>query len=98
VGMFAYLAFLGVRAARSAPDRYGMLVAAGVTVWIAAQAIVNIGAVSATLPVTGVPLPLISFGGTSLVITLAALGLLVSVARHGRPPGVNDGASRKARS
>jgi cell division protein FtsW len=98
VGMFAFLAFLGVRAARSAPDRYGMLVAAGVTVWIAAQAIVNIGAVSATLPVTGVPLPLISFGGTSLVITLAALGLLVSVARQGRPPGVNDGASRKARS
>lgn len=100
VGMFAFLAFLGFRAARSAPDRYGMLLAAGVTVWISAQAIVNIGAVSATLPVTGVPLPLISFGGTSLVITLAALGMLVSVARHGRPP-TSDGRvppRRKARS
>lgn len=98
VGMFAFLAFLGVRAARCAPDRYGMLLAGGVTVWISAQAIVNIGAVSATLPVTGVPLPLISFGGTSLVITLAALGLLVSVARHGRPPTSDDGVPSRRRA
>ncbi len=82
LGMFAFLAYLGIRTARKAPDRFGMLIASGVTIWIAMQAVVNIGAVSAALPVTGVPLPLVSFGGTSLVVTLAAAGLLVSVARH----------------
>lgn len=85
LALFAFLAYLGVRTARRAPDRFGMLIAAGVTVWIATQAILNIGAVSATLPVTGVPLPLVSFGGTSLVILLAALGIVTNIARQERP-------------
>ncbi len=80
LGMFSFIAFLGVKIARRAPDRFGMLIAAGVTVWISFQAIVNIGAVTAALPVTGVPLPFVSFGGSSLVIGLAAMGILTNIA------------------
>ena len=84
VGLFAFLAYLGITTARRAPDRFGMLVAAGITIWITLQALVNMGAVTAALPVTGVPLPLVSFGGTSLVICLVAMGILTNIARQGR--------------
>jgi cell division protein FtsW len=83
--LFAAFAVLGVRAAVRAPDRFGSLLAAGVTAWIAGQAFVNMGAVIGLLPVTGVPLPFVSFGGSSLVITLGAVGVLLNVARQGRP-------------
>lgn len=82
LGMFAFLAYLGIRIARNAPDRFGMYIAAGVTIWISVQALVNIGAVTATLPITGVPLPLVSFGGSSLVVTLVGMGILTNVARQ----------------
>ena len=85
LGMFAFLAFLGVKIAQRAPDRFGMLIAAGITVWISFQAVVNIGAVTGALPVTGVPLPFVSFGGSSLVICLAAMGVLVNVAMQAKP-------------
>lgn len=81
--MFAFLGYLGIRAARQAPDRFGMLIASGITVWVSVQALVNMGAVTAALPITGVPLPLVSFGGSSLVITLAAMGILTNIARTG---------------
>jgi cell division protein FtsW len=84
VGLFAFLAYLGITTARRAPDRFGMLVAAGITIWITLQALVNMGAVTAALPVTGVPLPLVSFGGTSLVFCLTAMGILTNIARQGR--------------
>jgi cell division protein FtsW len=84
VGLFAFLAYLGITTARRAADRFGMLVAAGITIWITLQALVNMGAVTAALPVTGVPLPLVSFGGTSLVICLTAMGVLTNIARQGR--------------
>jgi cell division protein FtsW len=84
VGLFAFLAYLGITTARRAADRFGMLLAAGITMWITLQALVNMGAVTAALPVTGVPLPLVSFGGTSLVICLTAMGILTNIARQGR--------------
>jgi cell division protein FtsW len=83
--LFAAFAFLGVRAALRAPDRFGMLIAAGITSWIIGQAVINVGAVVGLLPVTGVPLPFISFGGSSLVIAMGAVGILLNVARSGRP-------------
>lgn len=92
LGLFAFLAYLGIRIARSAPDRFGMLIASGITIWMASQALVNMGAVTATLPVTGVPLPLVSFGGSSLVITLIAIGILTSIAKAGKAR--NDPSSR----
>ena len=85
LGLFAFLAYLGVRTARRSCDRFGMMVAGGITIWIGFQALVNIGAVTATLPITGVPLPLVSFGGTSLVVCMTSLGILTSIARHAKP-------------
>ena len=84
VGLFATFAVLGVRTALKAPDRFGALLAAGVTAWVVGQALINIGAVIGVLPVTGVPLPFISFGGSSLVITMAAAGMLLNIARQTR--------------
>ena len=84
LGMFAFLIYLGVRIARGAPDRFGMLIASGITIWIGMQALVNMGAVTASLPITGVPLPLVSFGGSSLVISLAAMGLMTNIAHAGK--------------
>jgi len=86
LGLFMAFAVLGVRAALRAPDRFGALVAAGVTAWVVGQAVVNMGAVVGLLPVTGVPLPFVSYGGSALVITMAATGILLNIAAQGRPP------------
>ena len=82
--LFASIAVAGVGVALRAPDRFGMLLAVGLTVWITLQAMLNIGAVLTVLPVVGITLPLLSFGGTSLVTTLAAMGVLLNVARQVR--------------
>jgi len=82
IGLFALLAYRGYQAARHAPDRYGALFACGITTWLVAQALVNIGSVADAIPFTGVPLPFISFGGSSLVTALAAIGVLLNIARH----------------
>ena len=84
LSLFVALGYFGVRAALRAPDTFGMLLAAGITTWFVLQALVNIGAVVGLLPITGVPLPFVSYGGTSLVVNLLAMGVLLSVARHGR--------------
>jgi cell division protein FtsW len=84
VGLFAALAFVGFAVALNAPDRFGMLLALGITIWLVGQAFINIGVALGLLPVTGLPLPFLSFGGSSLVVTLAACGMLMSVARHTR--------------
>ena len=84
VALFVAFAVLGVRTALRAPDRFGTLVAAGVTAWVCGQAVVNMGAVTGLLPVTGVPLPFVSFGGSSLVVTMAATGILLNIARQAR--------------
>lgn len=82
--MFGFFLAMGIRVARRAPDKFGMLLAGGITGWIATQGLINMGAVSGLLPITGVPLPLISFGGSSLVFTMAGIGILLSVAKRGR--------------
>lgn len=95
VGLFVAFCVLGARAALMAPDRFGMLLAAGITSWFGVQAFVNIGAVIGILPITGVPLPFVSYGGTSLVINLVAAGLLLNVARQGRGPGAAPPTPRR---
>jgi cell division protein FtsW len=82
--LFGALAVLGVRTTLRAPDRFGSLLAAGITGWIVGQAIINVGAVTGALPVTGVPLPFVSFGGSALLFTMCATGVLLNVARQGR--------------
>ena len=84
LGLFFALAWFGLRAATRAPDRFGSLLAVGITTWITSQAVINVGAVIGVLPVTGIPLPFISFGGSSLIITMAAVGILLNIASHER--------------
>ncbi len=86
VGLFGALCIVGARTAMLAPDRFGSLVAAGITVWFGGQAFVNIGAVLGLLPITGVPLPFVSYGGTALVVSMAAAGILLNVARQVEAP------------
>jgi len=81
------LMWLGIRTATHAPDRFGGLLAVGLVAWIGAETIIYVGAVVGVLPVTGIPLPFISFGGSSLVITMAAAGILINVARQGEALG-----------
>ena len=83
---FVAFAWFGILTAMRAPDAFGMLLAAGMTTWLCVQAFVNIGAVIGLLPITGVPLPFVSFGGSSLLATMAATGILLNVARHARTP------------
>jgi cell division protein FtsW len=80
--LFIAFAYGGVRVAQRAPDPFGRYLAGGITVWIVVQALVNIGAVVGVLPITGVPLPLVSFGGSSMLVLLAAAGMLLNVARQ----------------
>ncbi|MEE8602315.1 putative lipid II flippase FtsW [Euzebya tangerina] len=79
---FLVLTLLGCRIASRAPDAFGRMLAAAITVWLALQAAINISSVVGVLPVTGVTLPLVSFGGSSLVITMAGIGVLVAIARQ----------------
>ncbi len=81
--LFALLAWYGIKITLQARDGFGMMVAAGATFLVVGQAVGNIAMVSGLLPVTGIPLPFISFGGTSLVVNLLATGLLISVGRLG---------------
>jgi cell division protein FtsW len=84
IGGFLLIAWFGFKAAMSAPDRFGTLLAAGITSWLLVQAFLNIGMVLGVLPITGEPLPFVSAGGSSLVTTLAAAGLLTNVARRAK--------------
>jgi cell division protein FtsW len=98
LGLFAMLLYAGIRIAVRAPDTFGRLLAAGIVAWIGLQMLVNLGAVTGLLPVTGVPLPLVSFGGSSLVVTLAAVGILVNIGRAGAvPAAVRATMARPAR-
>lgn len=83
VSMLLGLGVVGIRTASRATDRFGMLLAVGITTWIVLQAFVNIGAVVGALPITGVPLPFVSAGGSSLIFTMAGVGVLLSVANRG---------------
>lgn len=85
VGLFVAFAVVGLRTAKKAPDHFGAFLTIGITVWITTQAILNIGAVIGILPVTGVPLPLVSFGGSSLTIVMGAIGVLLNIAAQERP-------------
>jgi cell division protein FtsW len=78
---FGALLYAGVRIAVKAPDAFGRLLASGIVAWFGIQIVVNLGAVTGLLPVTGVPLPFLSYGGSSLVASLAGVGILVNVAQ-----------------
>jgi cell division protein FtsW len=86
--LYGALAYAGLRVARRAEDTFTRLAAAAITSWIVLQAVVNMGAVIGVLPITGVPLPLVSEGLSSVLVTMVALGMLMSFAR--REPGARE--------
>src|SRR5690606_35969828 len=80
--LFAVLAWRGYRIAAVAPDAFASLLAAGLTTMIVLQAVINMGVVTASLPVTGISLPFVSYGGSSLVVSLGAVGILLNISKH----------------
>ncbi|GAA4529397.1 MULTISPECIES: putative lipid II flippase FtsW [Nonomuraea] len=88
VALFGLLGYAGLRVASRVNDAFVRLVSVAVVAWVVGQAIVNMGAVLGVLPITGIPLPLVSYGGSALLPTLAALGMLLSFAK--REPGARE--------
>jgi cell division protein FtsW len=84
VCLFLYLAWRGLRIAQGAPDMFGRLIVVGVVSWITIQAFINISAIIGLIPLTGIPLPLISYGGTSLAVILASIGIVLNISKHSR--------------
>lgn len=87
-GMLVLICFLiliwrGLRIAKQAPDNFGRLLALGITSWIGIQALINLAAMVALVPLTGIPLPFISYGGSSLVLALTGMGILTNISKHG---------------
>jgi cell division protein FtsW len=85
-GLYALIGYAGFRTAKLARDRYATLLAAGVTALILAQAVLNFFAVMGLMPLTGVPLPFVSYGNSNLIVMLGGMGLLLNVAQHGGLP------------
>jgi cell division protein FtsW len=81
IALFALLTYRGLRISRQAPDLFGGLLAAGITCWIAFQALVNIAVVTGTMPFTGIALPFVSVGGSSLVTCMIGVGIILSISR-----------------
>jgi cell division protein FtsW len=92
VSLFAYLAYLGVQVALRAPDRFGMYLAAGITFSLVLQAAINMGVATGIMPVTGLTLPFISYGGSSLILSMGMAGVLLNIAKQseGRPARVEE--------
>jgi cell division protein FtsW len=79
--LFAVFAAVGIRIALTAGDTFGRLLAVGIVAWLTLQALINIGGVVAVLPITGVPLPFVSSGGNAMLVSLAAVGILINISR-----------------
>ena len=82
LGLFAGFVFCGIWVALRSPDRFGQVLAIGITVWVGSQAFVNIAAVIGVLPITGIPLPFLSVGGSALLTSMMATGILLNIARQ----------------
>ena len=80
--MFIYLIIRGIKIALNAPDLFGTLLATGIVTMIAIQAVVNVAVVTSSMPVTGMPLPFFSYGGTALAITMAEMGIVLNISKH----------------
>lgn len=80
--LFGFMLWRGLRIARRAPDRFGSLLVVGVLAWISFQLIINVGGVTRSMPLTGIPLPFLSYGGSALLTLLAGIGIVLSVSRQ----------------
>ncbi len=82
IGTFSALVYQGLKVAQNAKNRFESLLAVGITSWVGWQAIINIAAMTALVPLTGIPLPFISYGGSSLIFLMSGMGLLINIARN----------------
>ena len=82
IGLFAYLVYRGFKVAMNSRDEFGTYLAMGVICWISFQALINIGGITRAIPLTGIPLPFVSYGGSSLIMVMAAIGILLNVSRY----------------
>jgi cell division protein FtsW len=98
IGLFGLIGYAGFRIAQSARDRYGKLLAAGLTSLILIQALINLYAVMGLAPLTGVPLPFVSYGNSSLMVSLAAVGLILGVSRESAAGAARKPARKRSRS
>lgn len=80
--LYFMLAMRGIKIAQGAPDMFGRMVAVGVVTWITLQALINIAAIIGLLPLTGIPLPFVSYGSSALIVTLAGVGVLLNISKH----------------
>jgi cell division protein FtsW len=80
--IFVFIAMRGLRIARLSPDRFARLVSVGIVAWIISQAFINIAAISGLIPLTGIPLPFVSYGGTSIIFLMIASGILLNISKH----------------
>ncbi len=88
ISLFFLLAIRGMKIVHRAPDHFAALLATGIVTWVIFQALINIMANIALVPLTGIPLPFISYGSTALVFVLAGCGILINISRHTRPSGL----------
>ncbi len=95
VVLFGYLAYRGFRVALNARDDFGFFLAMGVTCWIAFQTLINIGGISRSIPMTGIPMPFVSYGGSSLIMLLSAIGVLLNVSRYSKGQAYIERPERK---
>jgi cell division protein FtsW len=84
LGLFVFFVYRGFKTVMSCRDQFGTLLAMGIVSWIGCQTIINIGGITRTIPLTGVPLPFLSYGGSSLIALLAGVGILLNVSRYGK--------------
>lgn len=82
IGLLGFIIWRMIKIAEATPDRFGQLLVIGVAIWVGTQALVNITAMLGIIPLTGIPLPFLSYGGSSLVLTMAAVGIVVNVSKH----------------
>jgi cell division protein FtsW len=90
IALFAFLIYRGFRTVANARDDFGALLTVGVISWISYQTLINIGGITRSIPLTGVPLPFLSYGGSALAALLAGIGIVLSVSRYGRDKGYLD--------
>ena len=95
LGLFAFFVYRALQVTLRSPDRFAMLLCIGIVSWISYQTLINIGGITRTIPLTGVPLPFLSYGGSSLIMIMAAVGVLLSVSRYSSDDSYKS-RSRKA--
>jgi len=82
ISVFIWIMFRGFKIAREAPDRLGSLIASGITIWLTLQAFIHFAVNVGLIPLTGIPLPFVSYGGSSLIVSMAAIGILLNISRY----------------